>query len=293
MNEAIIVSGFSKRYEGFELRVGELCVPCGCVTGLIGGNGAGKTTLIKAILGMLPGYEGNVSTLGVDFSKSSEREIAQLKQDIGVVLDTCAFPGDLVIHQCAHAMRKLYPSWNDEAFMQLAGMLDLPLERKVKELSRGMGMKLTLACALSHAPKLLVLDEATAGLDPMARDEVIDLVRDFMLQDEERAVLMASHITSDLDKVADAIVCIDEGRIIFDVERDVIERAGVVTCSKDGLETLAAEEEPGTLRVVREPYSTRALIPDRFAFAAKHPHAAIEPANIEAYMQFMMKGERL
>lgn len=293
MNDAINVSGFSKRYGDFELRVDGFRVPCGCVVGLVGGNGAGKTTLVKAILGMLPGCKGELSTLGVAISKADGREIAQLKQEVGVVLDACAFPSDLAVRQCAHAMRGLYPNWSDESFAMLVEKLALPLERKVKELSRGMGMKLTLACALSHAPKLLVLDEATAGLDPMARDEVIDLIRDFMLQDEERAVLIASHITSDLDKVADAIVCLDEGRIVFDVGRDVIERAGVVTCSKDSLEALAAEEEPGTLRVVREPYSTRALVPDRFAFAAKHPHAAIEPANTEAYMQFMMKGERL
>lgn len=293
MNEVISVHGFSKRYADFELRINDLRVPQGCVVGLVGGNGAGKTTLIKAILGMLPSYKGEVSVFGVDLAKAASQETSRLRQDIGVVLDSCAFPEDSTVGKCARAMRRLYPSWSDEAFRQLTRAFALPLDRKVKELSRGMGMKLSLACALSHSPKLLVLDEATAGLDPMARDEVIELIRDFMLQDEERVVLMASHITSDLDKVADTIVCLDEGRVIFNVERDVIEQAGVLACGESGLETLATEEEPGTLRAIKESYSTRVLIPNRFAFAVKHPDAAVVPANTETYMQFMMKGERL
>lgn len=293
MNELVRIKGFSKHFKDFSLEIGDFVVPCGSVVGLVGSNGAGKTTLIKAVLGITPSFDGSVQVLGEDIAAMNPGQLAKLKESIGVALDSCSYPEDLTVAKCAKAMQGAYPTWDNAAFTQLAQRFELPADRKVKGLSRGMGMKLALACALAHSPKLLVLDEATAGLDPIARDEVIEILRDFMLQDEERGILISSHITSDLDKLADIIVCIDAGRIVFSVSRDEIEQAGVALCRESELNALANSSQTAGMRIVREAYAARVLIPNRFEFAQLHPHITLEPANTESYMQLMMKGEQL
>ena len=156
-----------------------------------------------------------------------------------------------------------------------------------------MGMKLQLACALAHNPDLLILDEATAGLDPMARDEILDLLRDFMA-DESRGILISSHITTDLEKIADRVVCIDQGRIAFDVEKDLItDMAGVAHCRTAEFEDVRASDlfAPGELRWIRQPMSVDVLVPDRFAFAKRFPRIVCDRATIDDYLQLTLKGE--
>ena len=187
-----------------------------------------------------------------------------------------------------------YATWDDGRFKSLCDEFGLELRKTVKDLSRGMGMKLTLAFALSHDPELLVLDEATAGLDPMARDEVLDILRRFM-EDENHAILISTHITSDLEKIADEVVCIENGRMVFDLPKDAIcDEAGIAHCRAADLELLAdGELVVQGLPMLRRSMGTDVLVPDRFAFARDYPGIPVDRATIEDYMTLALKGEPL
>lgn len=186
-----------------------------------------------------------------------------------------------------------YDSWSPADFEQRLAQFQLPKSKTVKDLSRGMSMKLSLACALAHDPDLLILDEATAGLDPLAREEALDILRGYM-RDERHGILMSSHITSDLEKIADYIVCIDAGRIVFAVEKDTItDLAGIAHCRATDYERIAESGffAPGELRSMRHPYGIDVLAPDRFAFAENFKNIAVDKADIDVYMGMMLKGE--
>ena len=293
MSDLLRIQNLEKHYDDFDLEGISLSVPTGSVVGFIGSNGAGKTTTIKAVLGLIRPDGGSVSLFGEEVTGAPEKRLAQLKQRIGVVFDTCSFPEELTVDMVGKLMDQCYKNWNPGAFRTFAHAFQLPLDKTVKELSRGMGMKLSLACALAHNPDLLVLDEATAGLDPMAREEALDTLRLFM-NDERRGILMSSHITSDLEKIADYIVCIDRGRIVFSVEKDVItEMAGVAQCRAAEFDAVADSGffAPGAMRYERNTYGTSVLVPDRQAFAARFPAIALDRADIESYMSLMLKGD--
>lgn len=229
MDALINVTNLGKRYDGFHLEDIGLAVEAGTVVGLIGSNGAGKTTTIKMLLGILQPDEGEGEVLGCSIGKGMFLE-GSVKERIGVVLDTCAFPETLKVQDVATLGRFAYRNWDVKRFGALCERFELAPKKNVKELSRGMGMKLMLAFALSHDPELLVLDEATAGLDPMAREEVLDILRDFM-KTEDHAILLSTHITNDLEKIADEIICIDGGKLVFDLPKDeVCDVAGVAHC---------------------------------------------------------------
>lgn len=293
MSDLLRIQNLEKHYDGFDLEGVSLSVPAGSVVGFIGSNGAGKTTTIKAILGLIRPDGGSISLFGEEITGAPEKRLAQLKQRIGVVFDTCSFPEELTVATVSKLMAQSYKDWNPGAFRAFAHAFQLPEDKTVKDLSRGMGMKLSLACALAHNPDLLVLDEATAGLDPMAREEALDTLRLYM-NNEHRGILMSSHITSDLEKIADYIVCIDKGRIVFTVEKDVItDLAGVAQCRAAEFDAVVDSGyfAPGTLHYERNTYGTTILVPDRQAFAAKFPRIILERADIEAYMSLMLKGE--
>ena len=227
MSYLMEIDNLGKRYDDFELSGVSLAVEPGCVVGFIGSNGAGKTTTIKAVLGIIAADAGTVRLFGQPVTCGSA-EMDAIKSRIGIVLDTCAFPDTCRVCDVGAIGRAAYREWDAAQFAALCDRFSLAPKKKVSELSRGMGMKLTLAFALSHNPELLVLDEATAGLDPIARDEVLDLLRDFMAEGD-RGILMSTHITSDLEKIADEVVCVDAGRIVFTAPKDVItDEAGVV-----------------------------------------------------------------
>ena len=208
--------------------------------------------------------------------------------------------------------RWVFSNWDARYFQQLMDRFGLAADKKVTDLSRGMGMKLSLAFALAHHPQLLILDEATAGLDPLARDEVLDMLRDFMAEgelpgeaavdsvaQEPRAILLSSHITSDLEKIADRIVCIDDGRKVFEADKEAIcNIAGVARCKSDQVEQVIAVltdalDDPSSLRVVEGKYSTDLLVPDRFAFAQAFPEIPVEPVSLDDYLALTLKGEQL
>ena len=197
MEDMIRIQGLAKHYDGFTLENIGFSVPAGSVVGLIGSNGAGKTTTLKIILGLTTADGGDVRLLGCDPRDS--KDIDKIKARVGIVLDTCAFPDVSKVADVGTLGRAAYATWDDGRFKSLCDEFGLEPRKTVKDLSRGMGMKLTLAFALSHDPELLVLDEATAGLDPMARDEVLDILRSF-IEDENHAMLVSTHITSDLER---------------------------------------------------------------------------------------------
>lgn len=294
MGNLLHIRNLVKRYPGFTLdRIG-LAVEEGCVTGLVGSNGAGKTTAIKAALGLVLPDEGSIELFGKDYGPLGARDAAT-KRRIGVVFDSCAFPPEITVDEVARIGRHGYPTWDQNRFDLLARDFDLAKAKFVKDLSRGMGMKLALAFALAHHPELLILDEPTAGLDPMAREDVLDILRDF-ISEEGRGVLLSSHITSDLEKIADVVTCIDQGRIVFSLPKDdICATAGIARCRTTTFESIAHASAPGIapLHYIRHEYSVDALVPDRFAFARAFPETPCDPANIEGYMALALKGESL
>ncbi len=293
MSDLLRIRNLEKHYEGFDLQNVNIDVPAGSVVGFVGSNGAGKTTTIKATLGLVRPDGGSIALFGEEVTGAPSERLAELKQRIGVVFDTCSFPDELSVETVGKLMAQCYRSWNSAAFHTFAKAFELPLDKTVKDLSRGMGMKLSLICALSHNPDLLVLDEATAGLDPLAREQALDALRLFM-NEPKHAIFMSSHITSDLEKIADYIVCIDGGRIVFAVEKDAItDFAGVAQCRAAEFDAVVDSGffAPGTLHFERSAYGTAVLVPDRLAFAARFPQIVLDRADIDAYMSLMLKGD--
>ncbi len=234
MQNLLELKGISRHVsDRFSLRDVTLAVEPGQIVGFVGANGAGKTTTTRAALGLIKLDAGEVHLFeqhcGADAPGEAQR---CLRSHIGLVLDTCPFPSTLKVGQIESLVGPAYPTWDREMFARFINRFGLDPKTKVKDLSRGMGMKLQLACALSHKAKLLVLDEATAGLDPMAREELLDELLAFV-SDGLHSVLLSSHITSDLDRAADRVICIDNGSIVFDLPReDITDRAGIATAPK-------------------------------------------------------------
>lgn len=284
--------GLTKHYDGFSLEGVDLAVNEGEVVGFVGQNGAGKSTTIKALLGLIRVDGGEGSVLGTPSDELTRASGAATKERVGVVFDTVSLPGHLRVADVGRIYASAFASWDAHRFSQLTRDLGLDPKKAVKDLSRGMGMKLSLACALAHDPQVLILDEATAGLDPMARDEALERLRDFVAQ-PGHAILMSSHITSDLERIADRIVCIDAGRIVFDLEKDAItDLAGVARCRVADLEKIASSGmvPDSELRYLRHDYGIDVLVPDRFAFAEMFPDIPCDRMTIDDYMSLTLKG---
>lgn len=226
MSHLLEVKGLCKEYDGFALQDINFVLPKGSIMGLIGENGAGKTTTIKLLLDQIARTAGEVSIFGMDNIKDQKK----IKQDIGTVFEENFFYQDLKPLDIAKILRAMFGKWDDALFSRYLERFQLPKNKRIKEFSRGMKMKLSIASALSRHPKLLILDEATSGLDPVVRGEILDVFLDF-IQDEECGVLLSSHITSDLERVADYITFIHKGRVVFSESKDeVLERYGVAHC---------------------------------------------------------------
>ena len=282
--------GLTKHYDGFSLEGVDLAVGEGEVVGLVGQNGAGKSTTIKALLGLIGVDGGEGFVLGTPSEDLARPAGAATKERVGVVFDTVSLPGHLRVSDVGRIYSCAYASWDAGGFSRLTRELGLAAEKAVKDLSRGMGMKLSLACALSHGPQVLILDEATAGLDPMARDEALERLRDFVAE-PGHAILMSSHITSDLERIADRIVCMDAGRIVFDLPREAItDEAGIARCRAADLERVAASGIVPELRYLRHDYGVDVLVPDRFAFAESFPDIPCDRMTIDDYMALTLKG---
>lgn len=290
MTHLIEATGLTKHYEGFSLDGVDLTVDDGEVVGFVGKNGAGKSTTIKALLGLIGVDAGEARLLG---QVSTGGGLApEVRERIGVVFDTVSVPPHLKVGDVGLLYGRAFRTWEGHAFARRLKDFGLDAGKQVKELSRGMGMKLSLACALSHGSSLLILDEATAGLDPMAREEVLDMLRDFVAA-PGRAILMSSHITSDLERIADRVVCIDEGRIVFDLAKDAItDEMGVARCRVADFERIASSGfvPESELRYQRHEYGIDVLVPDRYDFARRFPDVPCDRMTIDDYMTLMLKG---
>ena len=283
MISAIEVRGLCKHYRDFSLRDVSFTVPGGSIMGFIGENGAGKTTTIKSILGLLHTDGGSISVLGRD-PVTDRRAIGQ---DIGVVLDGSFFYEGMRAKDISAVMSRLHSRWDKESFASYCERFALPMEKPFKEFSKGMRAKLALTTALAHHPKLLVLDEATSGLDPVVRSEMLDLFLEF-IQDEEHSILLSSHITSDLEKVADYITFIHAGKIVFSKTKDdILEQYGVVKCEKaraaalDGAHILGRRDSK---------FDAELLVDNRPEVARLYPGILTEQATIDDIMTFFAKG---
>lgn len=278
---AIEIRGLRKVYDGFELAGIDLTLPSGCIMGLIGENGAGKSTTIKLILDMIQGDGGTVTLLG----KDSRERSALTREDIGVVLDEMGYPDCLTVKQVNKMMKGIYRNWQEEVYFGYIKKLGLPENKEFKDFSRGMKMKLGIAVALSHNSKLLILDEATSGLDPVVRDQVVDMFLDFT-REEDHSILISSHIVSDLEKLCDYIAFLHKGRLLLCEEKDVLlEQFGILHCTREQL----MEIEPSAIKGKKETaYGVEVIVrrdavPEGFS---------LSPVGIEELFVFMVKEAR-
>lgn len=232
---AIDIKGLTKTYADFTLSNLNLTLPSGCIMGLVGENGAGKSTTVKLILDIIKKDSGSIKILG----KDNQEDIKCIKEEIGAVLDEVGFPDCLTAPQIGKIMENTYQNWDNAVYGDLLKKLSMPTKKMFQEYSRGMKMKLGIAVALSHHPKLLILDEATNGLDPVARDEVVDMICEFT-RDESHAVLVSSHIVTDLEKICDYIAFLHKGELLLCEEKDVLlTEYGIVHCSSESIQEIA------------------------------------------------------
>jgi len=277
-DSALEIRGLSKNYGGFRLQNLDLSLPKGCIMGLIGENGAGKSTTIKLILNMIHRDSGEIQILGSD----NRTHFKAVKENLGVVLDECFFPEMLTAQDLNRILRNTYRRWDQAVFMSHLERFRLPRKKPIKAYSRGMKMKLAIAAALSHHPKLLLLDEATSGLDPIVRDEILDLFFDF-IQEEDRSILISSHMISDLQKVCDYITFLHRGRCMFSEPKDdLLSAYRVVKCSEAALAGLPSSAVCG---IRRNSFGAEALVR-----ATAVPRGIVsDPADIETIMLFLAK----
>lgn len=272
------VKDVTKDYGDFKLDRVNFAVPVGTVCGFIGQNGAGKTTTIQLILDLIARDSGEIRLFGQDVVPG--RSYA-LREDIGVVFDEMGFHEFLTPMQINAIMKRVYKRWHEDQYFGYLRQFSLPTKKSCGKFSRGMRMKLQIAVALSHEAKLLVMDEPTSGLDPIVRNEMIQIFREFVVE-EDHTILLSSHITGDLEKIADEVVFIDGGRIVLAGNKDeILERHGILKCKKEDAEAVSA-----SLVVDREigSYNAEMLVNDRSACERLYPDAVIEPASLEEIM---------
>jgi ABC-2 type transport system ATP-binding protein len=287
MNTILEVQGLSKRYRNSDFHLNDVSfsLPSGVIMGFVGENGSGKTTTIGCILNTLIKDSGTVKVFGKEMTDAS----IDIRDDIGVVYDTNVFPESLTPAQISLFMRHTFSKWDDELFRNYLKHFKLPETKKVKTFSKGMQMKLALAAALSHRPKLLILDEATAGLDPIARDDVLRVLTDF-IQDENNSVFLSSHIISDLEKVADYITFIHEGRIFFtEMKDDLIYNYGIMRCKQVQFAEVDRED---ILAYRKHDHQIDVLVADKKTAAKKYRDIVMDNTTIEEIMLMLVRGEK-
>lgn len=279
---ALEIRGLTKHYKDFTLGPLDLTLPGGTICGLVGENGAGKSTTMKLILGVCEADSGSVTVLGTDNNQA--KAFTLTKADLGVVLDDPGIPQCLTALQVGKIMAGIYPNWDADAYAELCRKFALPTNKKFKDYSRGMKMKQGLAVALAHHPKLLLLDEATSGLDPVVRDELIDMLLDFA-RDEDHAVLVSSHIVSDLEKLCDTIAFLHKGKLLLCEDKDALRDEYALWHGT--AEQLAELDDSAILSRRTTPYGAEALV-RREGVPAGSP---LTPVSIEELFVQMVKGE--
>ncbi len=280
MEENILrITDFKKRYKNFTLDIPLLEVKRGCITGLIGRNGAGKTTLIRAAAGM-SGFEGDIEILGMHLPRDAKR----VKTHIGAALTKGVLISELSLEGTEKAIAPFYPAWDSQAYRRYAERFGLDMKRKLKTFSDGMLAKAALTVALSHRAELIILDEPSAGLDPMAREDLMKALTEAM--NDDTAVIVSTHITSDLDRVADRIVMLDGGRVVIDDEKDALLESHCVI--RGGAEELAGVKEK-LIAYTENAYSFEGLIKRR-ELASVTGDFRIEKPSVEMIMKMYSKA---
>ncbi len=275
---AIEIKGLCKSFKEFEIDNVDLTLPGGCVVGLVGENGAGKSTTIKLILNMIFKDSGSIRVLG----KDNVTELDSVKEEIGVVFDESYFPPSLTPVKLGNIMKHIYRNWDMQRYQDYLQQFSLPEKRPIGKLSRGMKMKLAITVAMSHHAKLLILDEATSGLDPVVRDDVIDILTDFT-REEDHSILISSHIVSDLEKLCDYIAFMHKGKMMLFEEKDrLYEQYGVIHCTEKELQSIPSDAVIG--KKIGS-YGAEAI-----ALRSAVPHGiTVYPVDIEKLFIFMIR----
>ena len=281
MNNVLEINNITKDYKKFKIDNISFNLPKGYIMGFIGANGAGKTTTIKLILNMIKRDSGEIKVFGLDNIREEER----IKEQIGVVFGECYYLEDWTLNDVEKAVSMFYKNWNSSIYEKYLKEFNLARDKKVKDLSRGMRMKLMIAVAFSHEAKLLILDEPTSGLDPVARDEFLDILRDY-IEDEEKSVIFSSHITSDIEKIADYITYINNGKIIFTGEKDeFLEKYCIIKGGKEDI-TESQKKEIIGLRIHSTGFEGLIELKKAVGFSSK---VIIEKASLDEIMIYMNK----
>ena len=277
---SIEIKNLNKEFKDFELNIENLEIPKGAVIGLIGENGAGKTTFLKCILDLYK-YDGEIKIFGEKVHKESFEEI-------GAVLSNSFFSDNFKVKDVVDILKVAYKNFDEKMFYDCVNRFKMPKNKKLKELSTGNLMKLKIISAICHKPDLLILDEPTSGLDPVIRDEIIEFLFDY-IRNDDRTILFSSHILSDIEKIADYIIYIRDGEIIFYDEKDtVIENYGILKTTEENLEDYAAF----ILRTRKNKYSTEALIKNVDVFKEFYPNEIVDRVNVEDIMIFLSRGAK-
>lgn len=273
-----------KKYGDFCLDI-SLKIPDGVITGVVGKNGAGKSTMIKAILGLITPTSGSVKVFDKDIKSITQSE----KCDIGAALAESGFSMYLSAENIAGILRKMYPRFNKDFFLEKCGQLGLPLKKLLKDYSTGMKAKLRVLVAVSHKARLLILDEPTAGLDVEARNDILDMLRQYMVEDESRSILISSHISSDLEGLCDDIYLIHEGKLLLHEEIDNIKNSyALVKVNERDYETI---DKRYFLANKKESFGYVCLTNEKKYYLENYPNAVVENGNIDELILFLTGGK--
>ena len=282
---AIEIRNLTKKYDGFKLDNISFDVPKGSIMGFIGQNGAGKTTTINSLLNIIKWDSGEIRLLGKEMS---EHEY-EVKEEIAAIFDVLPFNDDLNAKQLNRIMRGIWKEWDEDTFINYLERFQLPSKKKFGQFSKGMKMKLQIAAGLSHKAKLLIMDEATTGLDPVVRNEILDIFLEY-LQDEDNSILMSSHITSDLEKIADRVTFIDKGKILLTgIKDEILDNHGLVKVSKKDFKDFEREDYISA-RVTD--FSVDIMVSDRSRTAKKYSGAVIDKTTLEEIMLFYVNRDK-
>ncbi len=286
MNKVVEIKNLVKRYDdNFQLGELSLDIPAGEIIGLIGENGAGKTTLIKSILDILIINKGEIKIFG----KNLKNKEINIKEDIGVVLDNSFFPEVLNAKDINSIMQSIYKTWDSKLYYDYLEKFNIPITSSIKKLSKGMKKKLEIATALAHKPKLLILDEPTSGLDPVVRNEVLDIFLKF-IEDEEHTILFSTHITSDLEHIADEIVFIDNGKVLLNKSKDdILDNYGILKCSEEEFNKI---DKNDCITYKKNKYNYEILVSDKEKVGKKYKNMVVDKITLEELMVIMIKGEK-
>lgn len=283
MENAIVLKDVTKRYGDFCLEHVNLTIPQGCIVGLVGENGAGKTTVLRAILQMMELDEGKIEILG----EERKSDTPAWKEDLGVVLAEVDCFGEMNALQLEKCMNKMYRHWDTEVYHRFLKQFRIDGKKKIRKYSRGTKMKLNLAVALSHHARLLLLDEATSGLDPMVRDEILDLLLEFM-QREDHTVILSTHIISDLEKIADYVAFLHEGRLLLFEEKDILlQEYGMLRCTEQEYHKIPSVFVAG---VRKNQFGYEVLIRNRWKAQEQCRWMQSERASLEEILVYQIRG---